>query len=204
MTEPFADADKLRASVGRVRERVRQPRRSRTSRGCFEPYPVPDARALRPEDHVVLAARSRDRCRGRVHRVHRPVRARATAVTSCSGRRPTCFNTRAHATSARTCSRAEPALTAPRPRGPWRRGTSPARRARARAPARRSGRPRAPVPNGTLIAACPARFVGIVHTSERYIASGSAVFAPSSNATVGDVGAEQHVEVLVRRARSRG
>ena len=31
-------------------------------------------------------------------------------------------------------------------------------------------------------------FGGIVSTSARYIATGSAVFAPSSNATVGDVG----------------
>src|SRR5262249_3068079 len=51
-----------------------------------------------------------------------------------------------------------------------------------------TGRSWAPVPNGTLIAACPARLVGIVHTSDRYIASGSAALAPSSNATVGDVG----------------
>src|SRR5207244_9538668 len=38
-------------------------------------------------------------------------------------------------------------------------------------------------PYGTDIAACPARFVGIVHTSLRYIVSGSAVLVPSSNAT---------------------
>ena len=46
----------------------------------------------------------------------------------------------------------------------------------------------AAVPNGTDIAGWPARFDGIVQTSLRYIASGSAVFAPSSNATVGEVG----------------
>src|SRR5262249_37355681 len=43
-------------------------------------------------------------------------------------------------------------------------------------------------PNGTEIAHCPDRFTGTVHTSQRYIAHGSAVFAPISNATVGDVG----------------
>ena len=42
-------------------------------------------------------------------------------------------------------------------------------------------------------------FGGIVSTSQRYMASGSAVFAPSSNATVGDVGREQDVEALERR-----
>ena len=36
-----------------------------------------------------------------------------------------------------------------------------------------------------------------MHTSQRYIANGSAVFAPSSNATVGDVARDQHVELLV-------
>src|SRR5262249_22479740 len=40
------------------------------------------------------------------------------------------------------------------------------------------GSPSAPVPNGTLIAGWPARGDGIVHTSERYMASGSSVFAP--------------------------
>ena len=34
----------------------------------------------------------------------------------------------------------------------------------------------------------PAMFGGIASTSARYIESGSAVFAPSSNATVGEVG----------------
>ena len=34
----------------------------------------------------------------------------------------------------------------------------------------------------------PAMYDGIVSTSERYIASGSAAFSPSLNATVGDVG----------------
>ena len=59
------------------------------------------------------------------------------------------------------------------------------------------GRSSSPVPNGTLIAGWPARLLGIVQTSERYIASGSAVLAPSWNATVGDVGDEQRVARLV-------
>src|SRR6202035_5721701 len=50
-----------------------------------------------------------------------------------------------------------------------------------------TGRPSAPAPNGTVMAASPERFVGIVKTSERYIDIGSAVFAPSSNAVVGAV-----------------
>ena len=60
-----------------------------------------------------------------------------------------------------------------------------------------TGSPSAPVPNGTLIAGWPARFDGIVHRSDRYIASGSAVLAPSAKAIVGVVGAEQDVEGLV-------
>src|SRR5262249_7643516 len=51
-----------------------------------------------------------------------------------------------------------------------------------------TGRPCAPAPKGTLIAGCPAGVDGIVQTSDKYIASGSAVLLPSSNATVGDVG----------------
>jgi hypothetical protein len=38
------------------------------------------------------------------------------------------------------------------------------------------------------MAGWPARFDGIVHTSLRYIASGSAVLAPSGKAVVGEVG----------------
>ena len=59
------------------------------------------------------------------------------------------------------------------------------------------------MPYGTLIAACPARLVGIVHTSERYIASGSADLAPSSNATVGDVGDSSASYCSYARAKSR-
>ena len=51
-----------------------------------------------------------------------------------------------------------------------------------------TGRPPSPVPNGTLIPGSPDRLVGIVYMSQRYIASGLSVLAPSGKATVGDVG----------------
>ncbi|CAB4884551.1 unannotated protein [freshwater metagenome] len=44
------------------------------------------------------------------------------------------------------------------------------------------------MPNGTLIAGCPTRLVGIVYVSQRYMASGLSPLDPNSNATVGDVG----------------
>ena len=50
-----------------------------------------------------------------------------------------------------------------------------------------TGRPSSPTPKGTDMAGWPARFDGIVQTSLRYMASGSAL-APSSNAVVGEVG----------------
>ena len=43
-------------------------------------------------------------------------------------------------------------------------------------------------PHGTDIAAMPARFVGIVARSLRYIASGSSTLSPIGNAVVGAVG----------------
>ncbi len=43
----------------------------------------------------------------------------------------------------------------------------------------------------------------MVHTSDRYIASGSAVLAPSSNATVGDVGDSSTSNCSYARAKSR-
>ena len=51
------------------------------------------------------------------------------------------------------------------------------------------GNPAASRPAGTEMAHAPVRLVGMVHTSDRYMARGSDVFAPSSNAVVGDVGA---------------
>ena len=51
-----------------------------------------------------------------------------------------------------------------------------------------TGRPSAPVPNGTLIAGSPDRLDGIVYVSQRYMASGLSVLSPIGNATVGDVG----------------
>ena len=49
------------------------------------------------------------------------------------------------------------------------------------------GRPPDDLPNGTLMAGCPARFEATVKRSDRYIVSGSPVFAPSSKAVVGVV-----------------
>jgi hypothetical protein len=50
------------------------------------------------------------------------------------------------------------------------------------------GSPRESKPHGTLIAGTPARFAGIVNTSDRYIARGSSARSPIRNAVVGDVG----------------
>src|ERR1700691_866458 len=50
-----------------------------------------------------------------------------------------------------------------------------------------TGRPASPVPKGTETAGSPARLVGIVKTSERYIASGLLVFSPNLKATDGAV-----------------
>ena len=60
-----------------------------------------------------------------------------------------------------------------------------------------TGRPSSPMPKGTDMAGWPARFDGIVHTSFRYIASGSSVLAPSANAVVGEVGASSRSNSLV-------
>ena len=51
-----------------------------------------------------------------------------------------------------------------------------------------TGRPSSPVPKGTEMAGWPARLDGMVHTSDRYMVSGSSVLAPSAKAVVGDVG----------------
>ena len=51
-----------------------------------------------------------------------------------------------------------------------------------------TGRPPAPVPNGTLMPGSPDRLDGIVYVSQRYMASGLSVLSPIGKATVGDVG----------------
>jgi hypothetical protein len=48
--------------------------------------------------------------------------------------------------------------------------------------------PGAEKPAGITIAGSPARFAPIVNTSERYIASGSAVLSPKRNPGTGDAG----------------
>src|SRR5690606_10086107 len=50
-----------------------------------------------------------------------------------------------------------------------------------------TGRPSSPAPKGTDSAGWPARLDGMVHTSLRYIASGSAL-SPKRKAVVGEVG----------------
>src|SRR5262249_9081380 len=59
------------------------------------------------------------------------------------------------------------------------------------------------VPNGTEIAQWPVRFTGTVHTSHRYIASGSFAFSPILNATVGDVGDNNTSKLSYARSKSR-
>ena len=56
-----------------------------------------------------------------------------------------------------------------------------------------TGRPSSPGPNGTLMAGWPARLDGMVHTSDRYMVSGSSTLAPRAKAVVGAVGPEQDV-----------
>ena len=197
-TEPYADADKLRASWGvyeqsagkRAMEDVPQAVRADTG---------PDAGAVRPRrprGAAVVPVEGR----GRVHRLHRTaVRARRRA-TSCSGKRPT-PSTRSPRPSAADADRAcatrrllDRARDAEHRRFAERVARAPARRSAARRRRYRTA-PRSP--------AWPARFVGIVHTSLRYIASGSAVLAPSSNATVGVVGASSTSNCSYARAKSR-
>ncbi len=51
-----------------------------------------------------------------------------------------------------------------------------------------TGSPSSPTPNGTEMAGSPDRLDGIVHTSLRYMVSGSAVLSPRAKAVVGEVG----------------
>src|ERR1700753_728683 len=51
-----------------------------------------------------------------------------------------------------------------------------------------SGRPSEEKPDGTAMAGMPTRLAGAVKMSERYIDSGSSVFAPMANAGSGVVG----------------
>ena len=51
-----------------------------------------------------------------------------------------------------------------------------------------TGSPSSPGPKGTLMAGWPARLLGMVQTSDRYMLRGSPVLAPSGKAVVGAVG----------------
>ncbi len=53
-----------------------------------------------------------------------------------------------------------------------------------------SGRPSRDSPAGTEIAGKPAKLIGTVNTSSRYMVSGSSIFSPIANAGVGEVGVE--------------
>ena len=88
MTEPFADADKLRAGFG-IYETALGTRPPSEPPRLFETNPVPTLRPVRargPRD----PARLPRALRGRVHRAHRPVRRAAAPATSSSGSGPTC------------------------------------------------------------------------------------------------------------------
>jgi hypothetical protein len=61
------------------------------------------------------------------------------------------------------------------------------------------GRSASPVPKGTEIAASPARLVGIVNTSERYIAIGLLVFSPNGEGHRRRRGTEQEVDLIGTR-----
>ena len=75
MTEPFADAEKLRASFG-VYETARERGRCRTPPRCFETNPLPTLVLYGPDDHVI----PRDfpeRCEVAFTELRRPVRRAA-------------------------------------------------------------------------------------------------------------------------------
>ena len=53
MTEPFADADKLRGELRQLRDARSARARRRSRRGFFETNPVPTLVLYGPEDHVI-------------------------------------------------------------------------------------------------------------------------------------------------------
>jgi serine/threonine-protein kinase len=66
-----------------------------------------------------------------------------------------------------------------------------------------TGSPCPSSPQGRLMAGTPARLAGSVHTSARYIASGSSTFAPSGQATTGEVGVASTSTFWNASAKSR-
>ena len=139
-----ATPTKLPRELGRLRADAPGNRPMEDVPRLFERTPVPTLVLYGPEDHVVLPSF--------------PWKA-AAAFTDCIGplfvpsaghflqwEAADTFN---HALTAAFFLQLTARVYAASLDGAARRGTSPARRARARAPARRSGRPPAPVPNGT-------------------------------------------------------
>ena len=88
MTEPFADADRLRAGFG-IYETALGTRPAAEPPRLFETQPGADAAPLRPRGPRHPARLPRP-LRGRVHRAHRPVRRATAPATSSSGSGPTC------------------------------------------------------------------------------------------------------------------
>ena len=87
MTEPYGDADKLRASWG-VYESSTGNRPMSDIPRYLETNPIPALVLYGPEDHVVPTSFPAQ-CAGRVHRVHRSVRrARRRSLPPVGGRRP--------------------------------------------------------------------------------------------------------------------
>ena len=161
MTEPYADADKLRASWGVLRELDRQPGDERRARASSSRTRCPALVLYGPEDHVVPPL-----VPGPVHAsLHRAASARSSSPDA------------GHFLQWEAADMLQPRARALLPLHVDGHGASPsiARATRnitgspsaGASTCTPTGRPPAPVPNGTLIAGWPARFVGIVQTSRQ-------------------------------------
>ena len=180
-TEPYADADKLRASWG-VYEQSAGKRQMEDVAQAVRADTGPHARAVRaggPCGAALVPVEGR----GRVPRLHRTaVRPERRALPAMGSGRDLQQDHR----------RVLPRLTAPLrgrelERAPGAEHRRLVQRVRQHLHADREAA-LAGSERHRHRRRDPARFVGIVNTSLRYIASGSAVFAPSGNATVGVVG----------------
>ena len=88
MTEPFADAERFRASIANY-EYAGGPRTAPEPPRLLEPNPTPTLILYGPEDHVI----PRDfpeRMEAAFPEPRRPVRRRRAPAISCSGSAPTC------------------------------------------------------------------------------------------------------------------
>ena len=143
MTEPYADADKLRASWG-VYESSTGNRPMSDAAALPRDEPGAGAGALRPRGPRGPAVVRRP-VQGGLHGVHRPVRGRGRPATSCNGKRRT-SSTGPWRTSSSSAAATPVTARALRSRG--RPGTCRLRRAPARAPAPRPAGPRHPSRTG--------------------------------------------------------